>query len=477
MPSAVTELLVESSARDYSLTGPESHRARESGLVDGDWFRSPVDTDRVRELSERSNGRAVRDLLLWIALLAAVGATAIAAYGNWWAVPVFILYGALYAGAADARWHEFGHGTASASDRLNDVVYVFASFLLWRNPTAWRWSHFRHHSDTIIVGRDPEIQLGRPARMREFVLNYTFLVNGPRYMATLVRYAMGRLDANSRDYVPAAEHRKLVTEARAFILIYFGAVVVSIATTSWLPVLLVGLPTMYGAWLMVFFGATQHLGLREDILDHRYTTRTVVMNPVFRFLYLNMNYHVEHHMFPAVPYHRLPALHAEIADTLPAPNPSTWHAYREIIGALWRQRGDAGHEVERVVPDVPAPGVSTGRNGAVRPDGAFDLGPIELIEVGTVSRVDVGPRTFAVARVTADRMCVVDGLCTHGRVHLADGTIVDGPDGTQIECPKHNGRFDLATGAPCRKPVTVALATHVVSIDDGHAIIQQEINA
>ena len=36
------------------------------------------------------------------------------------------------------------------------------------------------------------------------------------------------------------------------------------------------------------------------------------MNPISRFVYWNMNYHVEHHMFPMVPYHALPALHAEI---------------------------------------------------------------------------------------------------------------------------------------------------------------------
>ena len=41
------------------------------------------------------------------------------------------------------------------------------------------------------------------------------------------------------------------------------------------------------------------------------------MNPVSRFLYWNMNYHVEHHMFPMVPYHALPQLHEEIKADLP----------------------------------------------------------------------------------------------------------------------------------------------------------------
>ncbi|MFM7870218.1 MAG: fatty acid desaturase, partial [Actinomycetota bacterium] len=81
-------------------------------------------------------------------------------------------------------------------------------------------------------------------------------------------------------------------------------------------------------------GITQHAGLDEDTLDHRQNTRTVLMNPIIRFLYSNMNYHLEHHMYPAVPYHRLPELHRLIAADLPAPAPSMWAAYREIVPRL-----------------------------------------------------------------------------------------------------------------------------------------------
>ena len=61
------------------------------------------------------------------------------------------------------------------------------------------------------------------------------------------------------------------------------------------------------------------------------------MNPIFRFLYWNMNYHVEHHIFPTVPYHALPKLHEAIKADCPPPYPSSIAAYREIIPALLRQ--------------------------------------------------------------------------------------------------------------------------------------------
>ncbi|NJM91696.1 MAG: hypothetical protein HC861_02690, partial [Rhodospirillaceae bacterium] len=102
-------------------------------------------------------------------------------------------------------------------------------------------------------------------------------------------------------------------------------------TRSILPLMFIGLPSFYGAWMHLFFGLTQHVGLAEDVLDHRLNCRTVYMNPIVRFLYLNMNYHVEHHMFPMVPYHRLPELHEEMKADTPKPYNGFLEAYREII--------------------------------------------------------------------------------------------------------------------------------------------------
>ena len=73
-----------------------------------------------------------------------------------------IVYGVLYGSASDSRWHECGHGTPFKTRWYNDVVYQIASFMVLKEPTVWRWSHSRHHTDTIIVGRDPEIAVMRP---------------------------------------------------------------------------------------------------------------------------------------------------------------------------------------------------------------------------------------------------------------------------------------------------------------------------
>ena len=110
------------------------------------------------------------------------------------------------------------------------------------------------------------------------------------------------------------------------------------------------LPRFYGGALSQLFNLTQHAGLDEDVHDHRLNTRTVLLNPVFSFLYANMNYHIEHHMFPMVPYYNLPKLHELVKDQCPPPYPGLWEAYREIIPALIRQRKDPSWYVQRPLP-------------------------------------------------------------------------------------------------------------------------------
>ena len=465
--------------RNYSLTGPEGAAAIAAGLADAEWYRPPIDADRLRSLMERTNGRAARDTALWFLLLVGTATLAFISLGTWYAIPAFAAFGALYGGSADARWHENGHGTAFRAKWANDVVYNVASFMLLREPTLWRWSHFRHHSDTIIVGRDAEIGFPRPTPRWKVIVAYVNLIKGPQMVWVTAQHAMGRIDGTTRELVPKEDFRRLKWEARIFIAVLLGVTAWAIASGSIVPLLFVGLPSFYGAWLVVFFGITQHAGLREDVLDHRLNTRTVYINPVFRFLYLNMNYHVEHHIFPTVPYYNLPALHREIKAYLPPPRPSMFAAYREVFHALRELRRDPAWELPvpdfRDGPYVPkaqsAAQPATAREGATALDGATardgtDLGPVSSLAVGEVRRIDHEGNTYALYRLGENEFAVTDGLCTHAQTHLADGHL----EGGIIECPKHNGRFDVRTGEPVRRPPQLPLCTYAVEVNDGRVI-------
>jgi fatty acid desaturase len=352
--------------RGYALNQSNEKLAREAGLVSADWYQSPIPRARFKALAARRDGPPIRDTIIWVVLLATSGFAGYLAWGTWWAVPCFLVYGLLYGGSTDSRWHECGHGTAFKTQWMNTIIFQVASFMVLREPTSTAWSHARHHTDSIIVGRDPEIAFPRPPDLLGIFLNIFVLKSGVIAFRNMILHALGRLTEEEKTYVPEAETHKVYRVSRIWLGLYVAVGATAIAANSILPLMYVGLPSFYGAWFIIFTGLTQHSGLAEDVLDHRLNTRTVYMNPVFRFLYWNMNYHVEHHMFPSVPYYSLPALHELMKADTPAPYVSVLAAYREIIPALFRQRRDPRHHIIRELPPgarkMPPPEIAVGHN-------------------------------------------------------------------------------------------------------------------
>jgi fatty acid desaturase len=341
--------------RDYALTGPEGQRAVEHGLASAQWYASPIPRKRMKELMKRSDQLALRDTAIWLGAMALSGGLGAWFWGSWIALPFFLCYGVLYGSASDSRWHECGHGTAFRTRWMNDVVYHIASFMIMREPTVWRWSHTRHHTDTLIVGRDPEIVAMRPPRLAKIIANFFGLVDAPLAFHHMVLHAGGRLTADEKTFIPEMERAKVYRIARVWLAIYAATAALCVALGSILPAMLIGLPRLYGAWHHVLTGLTQHAGLAEDTLDHRLNSRTVYLNPISRFVYWNMNYHVEHHMFPMVPYHALPQLHEEMKADCPPAYDGLWQAYREIVPAVLRQLQDPTHFVRRELPPSATP--------------------------------------------------------------------------------------------------------------------------
>ena len=89
------------------------------------------------------------------------------------------------------------------------------------------------------------------------------------------------------------------------------------------------------------------------------------------------------------------------------------------------------------------------------------------IDEEDVVRFDHAGRTFAIYRSPEDTYPATDGLCTHERIHLADGLVMD----HVIECPKHNGRFDYRSGKALGAPVCVNLKTYPVRVEAGRVLL------
>ena len=101
-------------------------------------------------------------------------------------------------------------------------------------------------------------------------------------------------------------------------------------------------------------------------------------------------------------------------------------------------------------------------------DNWVDACAADDIDAEDVIRFDHAGKTFAIYRSDDDKYFATDGLCTHEKVHLADGLVM----GSIIECPKHNGRFDYRTGAAKGAPVCVNLATWPVKVEGGRVFLK-----
>lgn len=83
-------------------------------------------------------------------------------------------------------------------------------------------------------------------------------------------------------------------------------------------------------------------------------------------------------------------------------------------------------------------------------------------------RFDHGGATYAIYHSPDGEFFATDGMCSHEKVHLADGLVMD----YMIECPKHNGQFDYRTGEAKRAPVCINLKTYPVKVEGARVFIQ-----
>ena len=323
------------------------------------WWQPELDKKTFKSLTKRDNSKAWFHTILYFSILVLSGIIACLTWGTWFAIPAFFIYGTIYA-CSNARWHEYGHRSVFKDRKLNDFFYYISSFLAFFEPISWRWSHANHHSKTRHQDLDLEIADPRPTNLG--VLFFAEFFGYYRLKAEftkIIKHSFRIFDKSNQDdkkifisdLVPEKEIDKMVMSSRIFLLIIFLTISLSFYFNSFLPILLIITPQIYGGpvlWLLAF---TQHAGLKFDSFDHRETTRTVLLGPILgTFLYSNMQYHIEHHACPQVPFYNLPEFHSLIKDQLPKSNKGLIDAYREIIPAIIKQSKDPSYEIAKQFP-------------------------------------------------------------------------------------------------------------------------------
>ena len=259
-------------------------------------------------LTARSDFAGFRHLLVYLAALT-LTTTAIISQVAFW--PILILPQGILLVFLFTLSHECTHQTPFQSLWINEIAgHVIAPVLAL--PFIWfRYFHLAHHKHTNDPDHDPELAgNGRPTTPRALMI----YLSGWQYwrgnLALLWANANGRIDA---PYLPKRRHGAMQREARLILGLYAMAVLSLLFTPIllWLWIC----PVLIAQPFLRMYLLAEH-GLCPPVADMLENTRTTFTGRIIRGLAWNMPYHAEHHCFPSVPFHQLPALNKLTAEHL-----------------------------------------------------------------------------------------------------------------------------------------------------------------
>lgn len=323
------------------------------------WYRTPIDRELLAELNQRSDLLGFAQTLGHLGIIALTGAASWYAVANGWSIfavlVLLFLHGTVYAFLLNG-FHELCHSTVFKTKGLNTLFLNVFSFLGGFNPVMFWASHQEHHKYTLHPPDDLEVVLPVEITLKQFFRSS--FVNPWGFVdrvKNLIRLSRGRLEGEWENALfPASDPNKreqLFTWARIILFGHLGIAVVSIALGWWMIPVLITLAPFYGGMLLFLCNNTQHVGLQDNAPDFRLCTRTIHINPVFRFLYWHMNYHIEHHMYAGVPCYKLGRLHKAIEHDLPPSPRGLYAAWKQISAILRRQKAEPAYQY---VPELPA---------------------------------------------------------------------------------------------------------------------------
>jgi len=321
------------------------------------WYRTPLDRETLRALTERSDWRGAVQTLGYLGVLAA---TAAATVVSWKRFPptatmaLVLLHGTVYAFLLNG-FHELVHGTVFRTRILNAAFLRLFAFLSWNSHVLFWESHKRHHQYTLHPPRDREVVL--PIRHTVWTALRGAIVDpwgAYEVLRDTTLTALGRVRGEWQltlfSVSDAAARRKLFGWARFTLAGHALIVVASALTGLWQIALLTTFSRFIGGWLQYLCNNPQHTGLMGNVPDFRLCCRPLRLNAVFRFLYWQMSYHTEHHMYAAVPCYNLGRLHRGIRHELPPIAAGLLPAWREIASILDRQKREPSYQYRAPLP-------------------------------------------------------------------------------------------------------------------------------
>ena len=321
------------------------------------WYRSPVAAEDLARLNQRSDWKGFVQSAGYLGLLVVTGGLAWYAVGRLpllGVLALLFLHGTLYAFLVNG-FHELCHQTVFQTRSLNGVFLSIFSFLGWFNPVFFWASHQEHHKYTLHPPDDLEVVLPVNLTLKSY-LGFAFINPQGLYnrLVSVIRLSLGQVDGEWANQLFPPEdisrRRALFNWARILLVGHALIVAISLALGLWMIPIVVTLAPFYAGGFQYLFNEAQHIGLADNVSDYRLNTRTILVNPFLGFLYWDMNYHIEHHMYAAVPCYHLAELHRLIQADLPHCPQGLLETWKEIIPIIRKQQLDKAYQF---VPELP----------------------------------------------------------------------------------------------------------------------------
>ena len=260
-----------------------------------------------------------------------MGAAAVLIAPTWWLTLLGMLALGVLLVALFAPLHETAHRTVFAAHWANTALAQLAGFILLIPPVWFRHYHMAHHRHTQDPDHDPELARPKPTSLARYAWHLTGVPTWISLIRALVLLAAGRTQAMA--YVPGHARADVVANARWHIAGYGAVVAVSVWLQSPVALLIWIGPLVLAQPLLRAYLLAEHTGC-AIVPDVTRNTRTTLASRLLCWLAWNMPYHAEHHLYPSVPFHRLPDLHTQIAPALGHVTDGYGAAHREIRGGF-----------------------------------------------------------------------------------------------------------------------------------------------
>jgi fatty acid desaturase len=235
-------------------------------------------------------------------------------------IPLYLLAAASLHGIS-LFTHEAVHGTLCQNRLLNDLCGAICAFPVLQTCRAYRVLHLKHHSHLGDAGDPDHYENYTRWTWMVFIMNWLRLLIGyPVYITAIPILGFRQGNRQDRSWIIT----EVVTLLGLIVLI-----VMSGASTAWIihgwliPMLLIN--TMVN-----IRGMSQHT-LLEHASDPIQGTRTILTIPLVRFFMCNENYHLEHHLYPGIPWHSLPQVHKSLNAALSAAGAPYIRSYAAFV--------------------------------------------------------------------------------------------------------------------------------------------------